>query len=218
MSKLVGAGVYDVQEIAYLLGVRSELVIKWAREDLRGRPPIVAPSFERAFSFSDLVALWVSLTLRNRGVPEKDLRLGIQNLRESSGIVHPFTVKWIVDSIATSGSSFLLNQEGNWYDLGKGKQGAFTNVVSIWLKHLVWNEVGSVSQWHPAPRILIDPGIQAGSPCIEGTRVPTSVIFELAEEESIDEIAYDLELSIDQVESAVSFETALANGKGLIAA
>jgi uncharacterized protein (DUF433 family) len=178
----------------------------------------VVPSFERAFSFADLVALSVAFTLKTRGVSEKDLRLGILKLREMTGSAHPLTSKDIVESIATSGSCFLLYQDGNWYDVGKGKQGTFTDVVSIWLKHLAWDEVGNVAQWHPAPLVLIDPGIQAGAPCVEGTRVPTSVIFELVEGEAIDEIAEDLDLSIDQVESAISFETALSSGKGLLAA
>lgn len=54
------------------------------------------------------------------------------------------------------------------------------------------------------------PQVQAGTPCIEATRVPTSTVHGLVRAgEAQDDIAFDLDLEIEQVEAALRFEAAL---------
>jgi uncharacterized protein (DUF433 family) len=55
-----------------------------------------------------------------------------------------------------------------------------------------------------APRIVVDPDVRFGKPVIEGTRVPIDlVIAKLAGGMSIDEVAADYDLAIDDVRAAL---------------
>jgi hypothetical protein len=54
---LLDSGVYDATEVGHLLAVRAECIVRWAAPDSQGRPPVVDPSFGRAYSFVDLVSL-----------------------------------------------------------------------------------------------------------------------------------------------------------------
>ncbi len=218
MGRLAGLGIYDAQEIAFLLGTKFETIVRWAMSDRRGLPAIVQPYSESYFTFADLVSFAVALNLRQRGVVEKDLRNGIEALRQQTGEPRPLANQMILDKIATSGSSLLLHYGDEWVDLGRGGQGTFKAVIRVYLKGISFNQVGIASRWNAAEGVVIDPTIQAGSPCIIGTRIPTSTILELLEDESLDAIAEEYDLTTQQVKAARDFERNLLSGHGLLAA
>ena len=65
------------------------------------------------------------------------------------------------------------------------------------------------AKWRPAQLILLDPKIQAGAPCIEGTRIPTTLVAKLNKAgEHKEDIAEDMRLNITQVNAALEYELA----------
>ncbi|MCY4370017.1 MAG: DUF433 domain-containing protein [bacterium] len=65
------------------------------------------------------------------------------------------------------------------------------------------------SIWRPAKDVWLNPKVQAGAPCIDGTRVPTSVVAGLkAVSDHIEDIADDLSHDITQVRAALQYECA----------
>jgi uncharacterized protein (DUF433 family) len=218
MGRLAGLGIYDAREIAFLLGTKYEAIVRWAMPDQRGLPPLVQPYTDSYFTFEDLVSFAVVLNLHQRGVVEKDLRNGVDSLRQQTGMPRPLANREVLDKIATSGSSFLLQFDDEWVDLGRGGQGTFKAVIRVYLKGISFNQVGIANKWNAAESVLIDPSIQAGSPCIVGTRIPTSTILELLEDESPFAIAEEFDLTTQQVEAARDFELNLSSGHGLLAA
>ena len=65
------------------------------------------------------------------------------------------------------------------------------------------------SIWRPTNGVWLNPKVQAGAPCIDGTRVPTRVVADLeAVGEHIEDIADDLSLDITQVHAALQYELA----------
>ena len=218
MGRLVGLGIYDAQEISFLLGTKPEKIIRWAMPDQRGLPPIVVPYSESYFTFEDLVSFAVALNLDHRGVVDRDLRNGVEALRRHTNSFRPLANQSVLNQIATSGSSFLLQRGDEWIDLGRGGQGTFESVVRIYLIGITFDQVGIANKWIAASGVVIDPKIQAGSPCIQGTRVPTSTVLDLLENESIEDVAHELELTNQQIEAARDFQRSLTSGRGLIAA
>jgi len=218
MGRLAGLGIYDAREIAFLLGTKFETIVRWAMSDQRGLPPIVQPYSESYFTFEDLVSFAVALNLRQRGVVEMDLRNGIEALRRQMDMSRPLANQVVLDKIATSGSSLLLKYGDEWIDLGRGGQGTFKSVIRVYLRGVSFNQVGIAHKWNAAVGVVIDPAIQAGSPCIDGTRIPTSTILELLEDESLGDIAEEFDLTTEQVEAARDFEVNLSSGRGLLAA
>lgn len=215
-ATLMGSGVYDAHEVSRLLApLPIECIVRWAAPDHHGLPPVVTPTFDKAFAFVDLVSLAVAGELWKRRVAEDEMRYGVVYLQNHTGYDKPLSSKEVVDTLATSGKAFIAEIDGGWYDLGKGGQGAFKDVIRIYLEHLSFDDVGVARKWNPAPHVILDPRIQAGTPCIEGTRIPTETIAGMAEADPPEIIAEDLEIDIEEVMAALDFERQLREGQGL---
>ena len=108
--------------------------------------------------------------------------------------------------IATAGAAFF-GDLGEWVDVGKGGQIAFQQAIRDYLKPVIYGENDLASVWKPHPRIIINPAVQAGAPCIEGTRVPTQLIAELAKyPEDYPQVAGDYRLTLTDLKAAVVYE------------
>ena len=216
-TTLLGAGVYDAREVGHLLAEPVERILRWGAPDRAGNSAVVAPSLGRVFSFVDLVGLAVATQLSGRGVPDTDLRRGVAYLRRLTGHEQPLSHRDTVALLATSGSAWLADVEGRWLDIGRGGQGAFDEVVQIYLSRLSYDDAGMACLWRPAPMVLINPAIQGGAPCVEDTRIPTDMIASMILCESEVSLADDLDLTVAQIEAAISFEEGLLAGRGLAA-
>jgi uncharacterized protein (DUF433 family) len=214
---LVDSGVYDAHEVSHLLAQHVDAIVRWSAPDRQGRPAIVTPSFAQAFSFIDLVSLAIVREIRDRSVSEVDLRNGVVWLAEQTGHDKPFAHQDVVARLATSGTSLLASFPGGWYDIGKGGQGAFEEVIRLYFKTVSYDDLGVARLWRPTRLVVLDPRIQAGAPGIEGTRVPTTSVVAMLLSDSPDVVADDLDLTEEQVLAAAAFEAALAEGRGLAA-
>ena len=217
MMVLVNSGIYDAHEVAHLLAVDVEQVVRWSTPDAKGRPAIVAPSQGRSFSFLDLVSLSVVATLRHRGIADRAIRSGVRALRQEHDLAQPLAHRAVLDTVGTSGTSFVAQLPGGWYDVGAGTQGAFESVVRVYFSALTYDEIGVASAWRPFEHVTLDPRIQAGAPCVTGTRIPTATIARVLESEPAEEIAQEYGITIDEVEAADKFEQQLIDGHGLAA-
>ncbi|MGQ9552704.1 MAG: DUF433 domain-containing protein [Anaerolineae bacterium] len=57
-----------------------------------------------------------------------------------------------------------------------------------------------------APRIVVDPKVRFGKPVIQGTRVPVEVVVgKLAGGMRVEEIVEEYELSIEDIQAALSY-------------
>lgn len=216
-TPLLDSGVYDAHEVAHLLGQHAELVVRWSVPDGKGRPAVVPPSFDRAFSFVDLVSLSVVGELWRRHVPEIDIRNGVALLTSETGFSRPLAQRQVVDTLATCGVAFLGDLGDGWYDLGKRGQGVFEEVIRIDMKTIDFDDLGVAKKWQPTPTVSLDPRVQAGAPCVVGTRIPTAVVAAMLENDSAELVAEDLDLELTLVLAAAEFEHRLAVGQGLTA-
>lgn len=202
---LIGRGIYDPFEVARLTRVHLETLARWTK----GPRPLVPPAFDGFFDFEDLVSLLVVAELHRRDVPTSDIRIGIEKLARELGVDRPLAHIDAKDRIATVGRSFFANI-GDWFDAGKGLQGVFQPVIEPVLKPLEYSTSGMANLWRPIDRVTATPIVQAGTPCVEKTRVPTSTLAGLAKVgEDLDDIAYDLDLLVEEVEAGLKFEAAL---------
>ena len=216
-STMLGQGLYDAAEVARLLGHDVDWVVRWSTKSSVG-PAIVPPTFERWFSFSDLVAFRVALLVRDAHVTDRALRCGVETLRNRSGLSQPLANEETISRLATSGESFLWRlHPGEYEDIGQGGQGVFSNVVELYLSNIAFDEQGAPTRWQPSDGVVIDPAIQAGAPCVAGTRIPTAIIADRLLDEYPEDIASDFDLSVEAILLAEKFEEMLAAGHGLAA-
>lgn len=216
-ATMLGQGLYDAAEVGWLLGHDPDWVVRWSTSSTAG-PAVVAPSFGRMFSFVDLVSFRVGLIIRQQDVSDRHLRQGVETLRVRTGLVQPLASRDVISSLATSGRSFLSDfGTGEFEDIGRGGQQVFQEVIRVHLTHIVFDADGDPERWNPAAGVVIDPAIQAGAPCIAGTRVPTATVATLLRDEEPDDVALDFNVSVDAVRLAEKFEQLLATGVGLAA-
>ena len=214
-STMMGSGLYDATEVALLCGLAPDQVVRWSTATAHGDPPVNA-SFDRLFAFADLVAFTVARQVRENGVSDLHLRRGVAKLRSMWGVDNPLASARVIDRLATSGDSFLAQLvDDDYEDIGRGGQGTFQDVIKVHLKRIEFDGAVHPTKWSPVEGVSINPEIQAGTPCIEGTRIPTSVVAARAMDEPDDEIAFDLDLDLEAVETAVRFEQLLAEGAGI---
>lgn len=202
---LIGRGIYDPTEAARLVRVHPETLARWTS----GQQPLLTPSFERFFDFEDLVSLLVIAELWRRGVQTSEIRHGIEALAEELGVDRPLAHVDAPKRLATVGRAFFANV-GEWADAGKRFQLAFQPMIEPVLRPLEYDLHGMAHLWRPIELVTATPTVQAGTPCVEATRVPTTTIDGLVRVgEDVEDIAFDLDLEINQIEAALRFEAAL---------
>jgi len=195
-SHLLNRGIYDGVDVARLIRRDPQTVAGWTKSSRSRRPLIVPQHGDRLFSFLDLVSLYVISELLRRKVPRGEVYRGGLFLAESLGTDRPFAHQAFADV-------------SQWLDVGKGGQTAFEEMVTPILRPITY-ERSLAARWHPYPHIVVDPRLQAGTPVIEGTRVPTSTVLRyISSGEDPEEVADDLGLRPDQVLAARDFERQL---------
>ncbi len=197
---LLGRGIYDIAEAARVVGRHPETVARWTR----GVNPMHPVESDRILSFLDLISLWVISELIRRRVPRRQIRAGGEYLAKHVDTDYPFARQ----GLATAGDGFFGEFEA-WVDVGKGGQRSFPAMIEDLLRPIEFGPDLLASIWRPARGVWLNPKVQAGAPCIDGTRVPTSVVADLkAVGDHIEDIADDLSLDITQVRAALQYERA----------
>lgn len=211
----LGRGIYDVAEVARLLRKTRQRVEGWTRSGPRANP-LLTGEFAGLFSFWDLMSLRVIAELLDRRVRRDHILYGAEHLARSLGTNRPFAH----ESLATVGAEFFAEVESGvgWENVGQGGQLAFQAVVVPLLEPIEFNDEGMAAIWRPRAEVWINPAVQAGEPCVDGTRVPTGLIAHLLpaddddkvpSDEEIAEVSDDYRLSVAQVQAALAFEHSL---------
>lgn len=197
-NTLLGAGIYDLVDAARLIRRQPETVARWTQ----GPKPLHAVNPSGYFSFLDVVSLHVISELRQRGVSLGDVRRGGEYLTSQLDTCYPYAHR----RLGTVGRAFF-GKLGAWYDIGKRGQGAFETMIHEALQPIEYGSNELAAVWRPAAGVSINPLIQTGSPCIDGTRVPTRVVAEMAAAgDPTADIAVDFALDISQVKAALDYE------------
>lgn len=199
-SKLLGKGIYDVVDAARMIRRDPYTVVRWV---LGERPLHVAPQLP-LLCFLDVISLYVISELRRNGVSFREIRRGSEYLTRKLNTSYPFAHK----RLATAGEAFLAEIE-EWLDVGKHGQHAFQITIQDVLQPIDYGGEELATIWRPAEGVWVNPLVQAGAPCIDGTRVPTRLIADLttAGENPMD-LAEDFALNVSQINDAVAYEEA----------
>ena len=208
----LGRGIYDVAEVARLLRRTRPRVEGWTRSG-PGARPLLTGELAGLFSFWDLMSLRVIAELLDRGVKRDHIRTGAAYLAQRLETGRPFAHK----SLATMGAGFFAEVEPGigWENVGQAGQLAFQDVVVPLLEPIEYDDADMAAIWRPRSGVWINPAVQAGVPCVDGTRVPTGLIARLLAtddeptEDNLADVSGDYRLSVAQVRAALDFEQSL---------
>jgi uncharacterized protein (DUF433 family) len=202
---------YDVVEAARLVQVSPDKIVRWSTSTTR-RPALVPPSLEGMFSFHDLISLLVVAKLAERGVSSTTIASGIEALSRQLHTERPLAREELRDNLATVGRQFFARDSSvsEWIDVGKGRQGAFQEVIEPALRQIEYGSDHLASIWRPARRVWLNPKVQAGASCVDHTRIPTATIMQIVDSgDHPADVAADYDLELEDVMAALDYERGL---------
>ena len=214
VAPALGSGAYDLLSAAHLLGIDERTLRRWGQKNAAGYTPLLEPTHGWAYSFHDLLSLAVIAVMKQRGVTPTGVRSTIKFLQDRYQVPRPLAHADVVATLATSGNSVLLVAEGT--DASRSGQGVLLATVERYLQPIEYGSDRLASLWRPADRVVLDPTVQVGHPCVEGTRITTeTLIGRFTQAESAEAISSDLRISVEDVMAAVDFERRLVTTGGL---
>ena len=186
-------------------------VAQWIRRGLGWEEPYRVSSRDRVITFADLVRLRMIALFRSRGIAYKAILGAEDYVRRLRGIPQPF----LTEEMWTARSEVFVRFTNELIAASQYGQLAFEDLMSEFLtpaSHgLLFASGGKPVQWQPFPAVLLDPEIQFGAPCIEGTRVETRSLWSLNQAgDSIETLAGAFQLRKEQVSDAIEWERRLS--------
>lgn len=206
-DRLLGRGIYDVAEVARLVRRPTREVAGWTRGTVG--QSLLRPRAGTMFSFYDLMTAHVTAQLRRRDVPLSKIKDSREYLAKEYQTDWPLAHAEALEKLASAGSD-VYEREGDIVDAAKGGQLAFTLIVGPLLRSIEFDATEMAVRWRPRDGVLIAPTVQAGAPCVDGTRVTTQVLEDLAQRgEDPAVLADDFGLSLAAVQAALAYEQEL---------
>lgn len=206
----ISSGLYDPPTAARLLlagrmanetyPISSRTLIRWIRSGLATPALAEARGREIVLSFEDLVSLRVIAALRAYRVSWKSIWAAERWLRESTGYARPFAR----EELWTTTSAVFVRFRNSIIEASRAGQLAMSIIEEYLIPISGLQFADSVAtRWRPADGIVIDPRVQFGEPCIEGTRIPVRAVLSLIEAgDPPDLVQRSYELSDDAMRSA----------------
>lgn len=212
----IGQGLYSLAELRTYVALQADAeaaqhVPRWLSDVLL---PVARTPREPDHSFSDLISLFVVRELRRHGVAPATIREAEGHLREVWGTDRPF----VFDVIQTDGRDIFADGAQVTGQIEAASRSSFSKkrgqqvmlaVVKDLLRDVRYVD-GRAGQWAPVQCVVLNPAVQFGEPVIEGTRVTTAAVAELAELRGVDIAADRLRVSAAQAQAALAFERRLA--------
>lgn len=206
-------GLYSLTDAVQYSGIPMSTVARWLEPRPHG-------TREDLVTFDEFVTLLFVRQLRKRGVRLKEIREAEQDLQKRTGHRHPFVYEtlWVAGHdvmvrVTDAADAFLsANRRGQLAMPGvlEAHRVDLPEAVAD-VRGQLGYEGGRVNVWRPVDRIAAKPAVQFGLTCVEGTRLTTRTIFDVAE--AGDEpamIARLYEVTETDVAQAIEWERRLA--------
>ena len=205
-------GLYSLTDAVQYSGIPMSTVSRW----LDPRPEGVRDDL---VTFDEFVTLLFVRQLR-KNVRLKDIREAEKDLQERTGHRHPFVHEtlWVAGRdvmvrVSDASDAFLsANRRGQLAMTGvlEAQRVELPNLVADVRGQLGYDD-GRVTVWRPVERIAARPAVQFGLTCVDGTRLTTRTIFEVAEAgDKPASIARLFEVTETDVAQAIEWERRLA--------
>ena len=180
---------------------------QWIRHGMGWEEPFRVSSRDRVITFADLVRLRMIALFRSRGITYRAILQAEDYVRRLRRIPQPF----LTAEMWTARSDVFIQFSGNIIAVSRYGQNAFEELMFEFLapaNHgLLFASGGKPVQWRPFPAVLIDPEIQFGAACVEGTRVETRSLWSLNQAgDSMETLAEAFQLRKEQVANAIAWE------------
>jgi uncharacterized protein (DUF433 family) len=129
-------------------------------------------------------------------------------MRKTTGLERPFVHR----EVMTDGQDvWVVGDEPHQVEAASGPRGqqASRRALAAYLKSVQYTD-NVASTWVPTEHVLVSPHVQFGEPVVQGTRVPTAAVADVAESAGADRAAARLGIGQAEADAAIVFERKLA--------
>ena len=213
---------YTIPEAARYLCIPVSTVRYWSVYSPLIVPPSRSGRRPALLSFLNLVELHVLTTIRRKyTVSMPKVRSAIDVLKDRFELSpkdrkHPL----LSHELATDGLDLFAEKYGELINISQGGQVVLKGVLNAALQRIDRDDHKIPVKLYPFTRsriedsptlIVIEPGLSAGRPVINGTGLAVEIIAERCKAgESIEALAYDYGRTTEEIEEAVRCQLALA--------
>jgi uncharacterized protein (DUF433 family) len=197
-------GIYLQSEAARLTGLPKSTVRRWLElERDMGDLPTVGT--QPLASFHDLISLRAVAALRRAGMKIQKIKAGADFIRREFGLYYPLA--W--EELKTDGVNLYFPEARALVAASESGQMAAQELVASYLRDVRYKPLRAghrlAASWEP-PGVSIDPLIQRGAPCVEGSRVQiVQLKAYLDAGDSPEYLAELFELDADDIRRAVNW-------------
>ena len=214
----IGTGIYTLPDVASILGLPQAKVRRWLQEYWNthfGKANQIAFSDgtgrELVVNFYTLIEFFTFYQLRAEGVSAQRIVTAHQVLETVLATNYPFATS----TILTDGKGVLFAGEvGDIIQADESLQITIKEVLTPFCRKIEFDRNALAKSFFPLGRdheVIIDPHRQFGQPIVRGTNILTESIFNLHRGgESTDFIARVYDLSVQQVQDAITFHRSAA--------
>jgi uncharacterized protein (DUF433 family) len=208
----LGLGIYSLEDLRTYLAYYADdastgtLALTWLTEALNPVPGHVARRPD--YAFSDLISLFVVRELRRLGVRMGKIRQAEKHMRKTTGLERPFVHR----EVMTDGRDvWIVGDEPHQVEAASGPRGQQASRIALaaYLKSVQYTD-NVAATWIPADHVLVSPHVQFGEPVVQGTRVPTAAVADIAASAGSDRAAARLGISQAEADAAIAFQRKLA--------
>jgi uncharacterized protein (DUF433 family) len=197
IHQLPARGHYLAGEVGALAGVSGNRIGQWARNGYINSSQSDGPP--RVYSFQDVAEAMVVHELVERNIPYREIREHIEGLRTRFGIDWPLTQSPIAH--ATAGKRILTQEGEHLYRHGQHLAidvGDLRQILGL-LNRGGW----AVRDLPDIRHIEVNPNRLSGRPVIRGTRVPVSMVAQVAKRpDGIETLLEGFDLSDEEISDA----------------
>lgn len=211
----IGQGIYSLAELRLYLAFYAgpevgDRALYWLETALN---PVDHQTRKPDYSFSDLISLLVVSELVGLGMQPHRIQEAEGYLRDRSRTARPF----VNQEIATDGKTLFIRsdveEQMESANHGGGQQ-AHGRIIGPFLKRVSYTRTADADwapaiSWSPTDRIVLSPRVQFGEPVIDGTRVPTAAVAEIAAVAGVEETTCRLSITSVAARAALDFERRL---------
>jgi uncharacterized protein (DUF433 family) len=212
-DRRVSVGLYTTSEAARYLGLPVSTLQAWIshRQDKEPLVTTVArKGYDAGIPFIGFAEAFVLQTARRAGVPRHRIRAGVEAVRSELGLQHALASKLLY----TDGAELLVKYaaEDDDLDVARTRQRQLTATVKGQLQLISYADDGYATRLelpsYGAAHVVVDPQVAFGYPLIKlaGARVK-DVLDRFWAGEALRTIAYDFDLSDEEVEAIVRAQT-----------
>lgn len=197
-------GIYLQSEAAMLTGLPQSTVRRWLELE-RAASGLPDLGDQPLVSFHDLISLRTVAALSLAGMKLRKIGQGAEFIRRERGLTHPLA--WEV--LKTNGVHPYFPKAEALVAASASGQLAAQELVAAYLRDVKYKPLAGgyplAASWEP-PSVSMDPLIQRGAPCVEGSRVQIVQLKRYLDAGDTPEYLADLfELDADDIRRAVNW-------------